>query len=393
MTGMIVAAVVKAESKSETADLERALFEGNVASVEKTHTQSISKLSQQYIKALESKAEELQGKGDLDSLLAVKGELTRFNESGGVPATPDQPAPQIITDLQGIYRNAEAQANQTRRSAILRHATGYLAHLEDLQVKMTKDGKLEEAVKVRDEVVRIRAYIGKIESQTPGPLVDDGDGNSPSTATRKEQLMVSWDGASSHSIRGADGRASLKLEFDHQGGNKMTDGVLHLHGGRTLVNGLDKLLERCMASNELSVQLKFETESLEQGGHARILSYSLDGHHRNFTLCQVNHQIILRLRTTETGGNGTGPEVTLGKLKEGTVHNLVFTYRPGELLFYLDGEAKPVQTVGGDFSNWEAYQLLLGNEWKDDRPWKGRIHQFAIYTSVLEPRRAVDLTK
>ena len=34
-------------------------------------------------------------------------------------------------------------------------------------------------------------------------------------------------------------------------------------------------------------------------------------------------------------------------------------------------------------------QLVLGNEWKDDRPWRGALHRFAIYARFMDGGEAL----
>jgi hypothetical protein len=41
-----------------------------------------------------------------------------------------------------------------------------------------------------------------------------------------------------------------------------------------------------------------------------------------------------------------------------------------------------------DFSNWEAYPLLIGNEATGDRPWRGALREVAIYDRVLDSDEA-----
>ena len=62
------------------------------------------------------------------------------------------------------------------------------------------------------------------------------------------------------------------------------------------------LYDRLIAGEGLTLELWVRTASAEQGGPARILSYSLDPWHRNFTLGQEGSALVTRLRTSQTGG-------------------------------------------------------------------------------------------
>jgi hypothetical protein len=196
-------------------------------------------------------------------------------------------------------------------------------------------------------------------------------------------------------LLGPDGRAVAGYRFDHQGDNATAkDGTLLMAGGKTAIEGFNrKLLEACKDTGQWSLTLHFETANLDQSGPARIFSFSQDSSQRNFSLCQEKEQLVLRLRTTETGDNGSSPEVKLGGIEKGKLHKVAVTYQPGKLAFYMDGKAIPVKQIDGDFSNWKEYQVVLGNEWKDDRSWEGSLHRFAIHSSVLSEGEALASTR
>ncbi|MDA1141836.1 MAG: PQQ-binding-like beta-propeller repeat protein [Planctomycetota bacterium] len=173
------------------------------------------------------------------------------------------------------------------------------------------------------------------------------------------------------------------------GDAKLGDRALSLNGGRVLVAGLSRsLLDSCRKTNELTLEVVVQTDNLSQKGPARIVSFSLDAYKRNFTICQTDSNLILRLRTTSTGENGMKPEVTLGPVSKGKAIHLLVSYRPGELDCYINGKAQNVAQIDGDFSNWEEHQLVLGNEWKDDRAWIGEIHHVAINSRAVSAKEA-----
>jgi hypothetical protein len=165
-------------------------------------------------------------------------------------------------------------------------------------------------------------------------------------------------------------------------------------GGRTLIEGLnEEALKACKASHQWSLVAEIESLDLKQGGPARIVSFSENSTLRNFSLCQEGDHLVLRLRTTKTGTNGNNPQVKLGKIEAGKAVHVAVSYQPGVLLFAMDGKTLPVQQIEGDFSNWQPYQLLLGNEWKDDRAWKGSIRSFSLHSKALTEQQIRALTR
>ncbi len=355
---------------------QKELYDVRMSQAINLHADEMAQLAEQYTKALEASSAGLQKQGNLDGVLAVKEEIQRFKRTGTVPAKSPEKTHESVIKLHGIYRGSKAKSDATKGQSTGELTTKYLAYLEAVQKKLTQEGKLEDAVKVRNEADRARKLQAGMPAWTPkAPIIPAA--NSPS-------LIAAWS-------RERPNDLGIGLRFNHQDGNGMAPtGRVSLTGGRTTIEGLNqKLLEACKKSNALSLVLYFETADLNQTGPARIFSFSENGQLRNFSLCQENTQLVLRLRTTKTGDNGTNPEVKLGKLQLDKLHQIVVTYEPGKLGFYMDGKKIDVQQIGGDFSNWKLFQVVLGNEWKDNRAWNGRIAKFALYSSVLDEREAI----
>jgi len=66
-----------------------------------------------------------------------------------------------------------------------------------------------------------------------------------------------------------------------------------------------EIARRILASNEFTLRVACASDNADQRGPARILSYSIDPMRRNFTLGQEGPDMVLRLRTPNTGLNGT----------------------------------------------------------------------------------------
>ena len=160
------------------------------------------------------------------------------------------------------------------------------------------------------------------------------------------------------------------------------DGNLEVTGGAFLTEGANQpLLEACRASGELSVEVTLRTDNLAQSGPARLVSFSTDPYHRNFTLGQERDRLVFRLRTPQTGDNGMNPETSFGRIEAGKWHHVLVTYRDGELTGYLDGRVVvESDAVRGDFSNWADMPLLIGDEFQDPRDWSGTVERVSIHS-------------
>ena len=167
-------------------------------------------------------------------------------------------------------------------------------------------------------------------------------------------------------------------------------GAMDLAGGAMLAEGADEpLLAACRKSNQLAIEARITPADLRQSGPARIVSFSTDGYHRNFTLAQEKDRLVLRLRTPRTGDNGMRPETTVCRLRAGKTHHVIVSYSPGRLTAYLDGNrVLDTAAVRGDFSNWSAQHLLFGDEYSDRRDWAGRLEGIAIHSRVIGAKEA-----
>lgn len=385
------------QPETHPAEAKKQPYELAISKAKSAHYHQLETLSYQYTSALENSATELQKQGDLDALLAVKSEIERFNDKGLVPAKNEDGTHSSVIKLRKIYNDSRAKADAAKDQTIAELTNQYLAYLEELQKKLTQDGQLEQALLVKAEVTQIHAVKAGLPATNPStPLANKSNPSNPTNSNiNNSSLLLKWDSRRPGDLLGSDNRATHGYKFKHEGGNSITnDGTLSMKGGRTTIEAINsKILTSCKASQQWSLVIHFESESLDQKGPARIFSFSQDFQTRNFTLGQENDQLILRLRTTKTGNNANIPQVNLGKIKQGELYKIALTYESEKLNFHLNGKAVPIQQISGDFSNWEECNLVLGNEWKDERPWKGEIHHFAIYSSALSEAEAIASTR
>ena len=142
------------------------------------------------------------------------------------------------------------------------------------------------------------------------------------------------------------------------------------------------LHDRITAGAGLTIAMWLTTSDLNQTGPARIVSYSRDTRHRNFTIGQEADKLVFRLRTTETNVNATSHQIVLADAFTSKRRQfIVVTYDFSRFHIYVDGKLrKTMKGPGGTFANWDTdHVLLLGNELMGDRPWKGKIDRVLIY--------------
>jgi hypothetical protein len=177
----------------------------------------------------------------------------------------------------------------------------------------------------------------------------------------------------------------LDLTIDTPSEANLMDGALVIHGSSKIDSGVPatKLINACKLTNEISVVMNVNPDFQDQTGPARILSLSLDSLNRDFTIGQDNVNADIRLRTTATDNNGT-PSVSATAFQPVDFVSIVYTHSDdGVTRIYVNGVIVEETNVGGDFSNWEDYILMLGNEQTGDRPWLGNILDLKIYDGAL----------
>ena len=208
----------------------------------------------------------------------------------------------------------------------------------------------------------------------------------------KKGLEFLWkDAGATNQITDADGNAvrSCRVKARVKAIFGRWESMDTAGGAFVAIDANGPLLTACRKSNEVTIEATIVPDNLKQDGPARIVSFSRDASHRNFTLGQAGRDLILRIRTPRTGENGTKPQVTLAKLTAGQPHHVVVSYRPGRLLCVVNGKQTCYTTkVTGTLRNWEPMALIFGDEYADARDWAGRIEGVAIYSRFVGPREA-----
>lgn len=152
-----------------------------------------------------------------------------------------------------------------------------------------------------------------------------------------------------------------------------------------------KIYDACRATNEITLEAWVMPANVTQDGPARLISISKNKVERNITLGQglwgneAPDRYMVRLRTTETSANGLPAVVSPPGTVTTTLSHVVYTRSSsGRATLYVNGQARGVLTVRGNFDNWDsAMTLMVANELSDDRPWLGFFKLAAVYSRAL----------
>jgi hypothetical protein len=157
-----------------------------------------------------------------------------------------------------------------------------------------------------------------------------------------------------------------------------------------------KVFDKCTASNAITVEAWVKPVTLVDwtDGAAdlpsRIVTMSIDGSNRNFTLAQNLDQWVFRLRREGDGSsylNGIPELDTANGTVDTVLSHVVATRGPtGLTTFYRDAVSLGTEDQTGDFGGWDpSYELALANEVLSPRDWIGELHLVAIYDRALSP--------
>ncbi|MCC7111860.1 MAG: thrombospondin type 3 repeat-containing protein, partial [Deltaproteobacteria bacterium] len=141
----------------------------------------------------------------------------------------------------------------------------------------------------------------------------------------------------------------------------------------------------------LTIELFVANDFLEQNGPTRLLSYSLDSSHRNFTLGVRTRDLDFRLRTAATGLNGSTDNLEASDVfADEQIHHLVAVFDEGVQRVYVDGRLRrEVADIGLLLpppipGAWDpTYRLLIGDEDLANRQFVGRVYLASLYARAL----------
>lgn len=180
--------------------------------------------------------------------------------------------------------------------------------------------------------------------------------------------------------------------FFYKNNVQQTDrgGLSFLRSGIAYTDDPPVWVSNVIEDSAFELKLKVVSYNSHQEGPARIFTVSRDHYHRNLTVGQAQEDLIVRLRTPETGNNGT-PDYVVQQVFSQTSSNpdtqrIIIRVRSGRLEVEVNGqEALSAPVPPNALSNWDPmYRLALGNEFTFYRPWQGEILEAVVHVRNQE---------
>lgn len=161
----------------------KAIYQKSVTAINDKYEAELAHWPDEYKKELQPLAGKFQAAGSLEGWSDVKAELERISESADFPEDKLSKRPEIQS-LQLKYKAFPEQALLTKHKKIIDLSDKYIARLTDLKVKLTKQNKIDEALKVNEE---IKSVNDSSEVSAANFAVADKDAASASQASEKSQ--------------------------------------------------------------------------------------------------------------------------------------------------------------------------------------------------------------
>lgn len=142
------------DSTSGSGDaIDLPLIEGVYTTQKQDASKPLAQLNEKFRTALEKQKTELQAAGNLDGVLEAQKGIADLDEGttpDGVSADPS------IARLEEIYLKQRAEAEKAMEEPLRKAHQDYITHLEALALRLTKAGKIDEAIKVRNTLEEAR---------------------------------------------------------------------------------------------------------------------------------------------------------------------------------------------------------------------------------------------
>jgi len=187
----------------------------------------------------------------------------------------------------------------------------------------------------------------------------------------------------------------LDLEIDN------TSNVSWVDSGGLTFNSATKAMSQNPAtkvhtalteSDAFTLEVKFTTSDITQNGPARIVSMSSGSSNRNFTFGQDDEAYLMRLRTGETGSNGTPDMESSDVLATDTLQHVIVVFDGEYVKMWRNGTLEITEARGGTLDSWaDSHYFMLGNESSDDAPWLGTLHKVTLYDQALNSLQVGDV--
>ena len=172
-----------AQSPKKVEDLAgfRQIYENRVTQIDQKYLELLTKAPAVYANALTVMEQAFTKKGDLDGVIAIKGEVARFIATKVISDEAIVTSPAELKALQQQFQKTPETLKNEKQSELAKLNKAYLSRLEQLKINLTRVGNVDEALRVKAEVDKVQtkgnpdipaAQGQRTESQTEADAAD-----------------------------------------------------------------------------------------------------------------------------------------------------------------------------------------------------------------------------
>lgn len=151
------------------------------AQVMQPYENAVADLNAKFLATLENSRASAQKAGKLDEALSYKAEIDSIVATKSVPASDDATTPDGLKKLRSSYRAAAGKLSQEKDRKLQPLKDAYSRVLDPLVVRLTKEGRLEDAQLVKAKQDRLKPLPA-------GPLKIVGKWN----ITQSNDVKAEW---------------------------------------------------------------------------------------------------------------------------------------------------------------------------------------------------------
>ncbi|MFO7870935.1 MAG: serine/threonine-protein kinase [Kiritimatiellia bacterium] len=158
-------------------------YDQSLEKIEADHTRRMESWPADYIEDLKSAQRRLQEAGDLVGWLAVTEELRRFRTDGELLEEAPEDWPAEARGLHSKYESLGRKHTVRLYNQVIRGAERYVKRLTELRKKLTKAGRMTEALTVNDEIEDVESGARLTEAREKLEALKSENEKKPSGAS------------------------------------------------------------------------------------------------------------------------------------------------------------------------------------------------------------------
>ena len=179
---LIVLSAVQLRAAEPVTDAREAYHQQKSALMDNYRAQS-ELFREKYLGALDAMQAKFQKAADLDAVVAIRDERTRFEKSGSLRKDHLSKTNRTLHGFQAKALTAFSRMNTAKDNALRSQRARYEQALNQSIIELTKAGQLEEALALRDELKKIEQRVPR-RGPSPRPAT-------VASSSRRQMLSAS----------------------------------------------------------------------------------------------------------------------------------------------------------------------------------------------------------